>query len=381
MTATEVRMQQPRATLGNPPHFAVQRAELVRELGLALGSVEKKTTIPILANVKFSAEGDCVGVSATDLEIALSGSCTAKIATPGAFTLPAKKLFDYVNLLPEGEIEIKVSPNYWATITSGRSKTRIAGMSAESFPEIPVPATTNAEPIPTDVLARLIRQTQYAISSEESRFTLNGALLEIEVGVVRLVATDGHRLALVEATMESPMHPFKALIPRKALANLSRVPGDTAKISADDNHLFFEISDYKMTARRMTGNFPDYGRIMPKQFEGNALIDRKELLSALGRTRGFSDERTSAILLAISGNALKITANVSNIGEIEESVSADIAGPSLEIGLNAKYLCDFLNAAETEQVSLAYSKPTNAVQFSPVGQAGRSLCVVMPMRI
>src|ERR1700680_1509251 len=199
--------------------FTVSRADLVRELNLSQGVVEKKNTIPILSNVLIEADGDRVVLTATDLELGIRCSCAARVKKGGAGTIPARRLLDYVRLLPDGEVQVKVMENHWASLTSGRSKTRIAGMSRESFPELPKMPEIIAE-IPIGLPASMIGKTIFSISSEESRFTLNGALMVLRKGGLAMVATDGHRLAMVESSTEISgiSGAYRALLPKKAMS-------------------------------------------------------------------------------------------------------------------------------------------------------------------
>ncbi len=208
--------------------FTVSKSDLVRELSLSQGVVEKKTTIPILSNVLLEAAGDRLTLTATDLELGIRCSCPARVKKEGSGTVPARKLLDYVRLLPEGDVNMKFLENHWASITSGRSRTRIAGMSRESFPELPQMPEPIAE-IPVKTLASMIARTSFAISMEESRFTLNGALLLMRPEGLTMVATDGHRLAYVQASpAESGTadKPFRALIPKKAMNELTKLSDD-----------------------------------------------------------------------------------------------------------------------------------------------------------
>src|SRR6266542_4264022 len=181
--------------------FTVSKADLVRELSLSQGVVEKKTTIPILSNVLLEARGERVALTATDLELGIRCSCPAKIKKEGAGTIPARKLLDYVRLLPDADLQVKFLENHWASLTCGRSRTRIAGMSRESFPELPQMPEAIAE-IPVKLISSMIARTAFAISMEESRFTLNGALLLLNPESMVMVATDGHRLAFVESGVD-----------------------------------------------------------------------------------------------------------------------------------------------------------------------------------
>src|ERR1051326_7378686 len=236
--------------------FTVSKADLVRELSLSQGVVEKKTTIPILSNVLLEASGDRLFLTATDLELGLRTSCAAKVKKEGSGTIPAKKLLDYVRLLPDAEITVKFADNHWASLTCGRSRTRIAGMSRESFPELPQMPDSVAE-VPIKTLTSMIARTSFAISMEESRFTLNGALLLMRPEGLTMVATDGHRLAYVQAAAGGSGNgdaQFRALVPRKAMAELMKLAdgaGEDGKVifSGDDNHLYFQVGDRLLIAR------------------------------------------------------------------------------------------------------------------------------------
>src|ERR1035438_9083488 len=238
--------------------FTVSKADLVRELSLSQGVVEKKTTIPILSNVLIEAVGERIVLTATDLELGIRCSCPARVKKEGSGTIPARKLLDFVRLLPEGDVAIKFLENHWASITAGRSKTRIAGMSRESFPELPQMPPTIAE-LPVKTLASMIARTQFAISAEESRFTLNGALLLLSPEALTMVATDGHRLAYVQAKAGETgqvEQNFRALVPTKAMAELIKLADDAgpearANFAGDDNHLFFEVGHRLLITRKL----------------------------------------------------------------------------------------------------------------------------------
>ncbi len=323
--------------------FTVSKADLVRELNLSQGVVEKKTTIPILSNILLEAKGGRVILTATDLELGIRCSCVAKVKKEGAGTVPAKKLLEFVRLLPDTDITIKFLENHWANITCGRSKTKMAGMSRESFPELPqMPEATNQ--IPVGVLSSMIAKTIFAISMEESRFTLNGALLLIRPEGVVMVSTDGHRLAYVESTSQTgeENRPFRALVPRKAMSEILKLSQDgegdaKAVISGDDNHLFFQFGERLLITRKLTGNFPDYERVLPKDHTQVVTLQRDDIKS----------------------------------------------GPEIDIGFNAQYLLDFLRAISQEQVSFELKDQKSAGEMRPAGDVGsyRYRYVVMPMRI
>jgi DNA polymerase-3 subunit beta len=368
--------------------FTVSRADLVRELNLSQGVVEKKTTIPILSNVLLEADGSRIILTATDLELGIRCSCPARVKKSGAGTVPARRLLDYVRLLPDGDVQVKIQENHWANLTSGRSKTRIAGMSRESFPELPKMPPMLAE-MPLGVLASMISKTVFAISSEESRFTLNGALLVLKKGGLIMVATDGHRLAMIESSAELPgiTGAYRALLPRKAMLEIQKMAGDASadaivRFSGDENHLFFEVGERLLLSRKLTGNFPDYERVLPKEQPLSVSLNREELRSAIERVAQFSDERSRAIRLSAASGEVKIHSSVSETGESEESIPAEFDGPATEIGFNAEYMLDFLRAVATEQVTFLFKDAHSAGEMRPGGDKPDNYrYVIMPMRI
>ena len=373
----------------NTMEFAVSKSDLVRELNLSQGVVEKKTTIPILSNVLIEAEGDRINLTATDLELGIRCSCPARVKKQGAGTIPAKRLLDYVRLLPEAELEVKLLDNNWASMVCGRSRTRIAGMSRESFPELPQMPDVLAE-IPVKTLAAMIGKTIFSISAEESRFTLNGALLILRNNAIVMVATDGHRLAMVEQPMEFNDLPsaYRALLPRKAMGEIQKLAGesgDDAKIqfAGDENHLFFRIGDRLLLSRKLTGNFPDFERVLPKDQPHSIALNRDDLRAAIERVAQFSDERSRAIKVRVLAGEVKIHSSLSETGESEESIPNEYDGSPVEIGFNAQYLLDFLRAVPESNVSFHFRDPQSAGEFRPVSENEAEIYryVVMPMRI
>jgi len=370
--------------------FTVNKSDLVRELSLSQGVVEKKTTIPILSNVLLEAAGERVTLTATDLELGIRCSCPARVKKEGAGTVPARKLLDYVRLLPEGDVNMKFLDNHWANITSGRSRTRIAGMSRESFPELPVMPEPITE-IPIKVLSSMIARTSFAISMEESRFTLNGALLLMRPEGLTMVATDGHRLAYVQAKPENSGNVeklFRALVPKKAMAELTKLADDAtdegkAVFAGDDNHLFFQVGHRLLITRKLTGNFPDYERVLPKDHLHTATLERNEIRSAIERVAQFADERSRAIRVQFTPGEVRVFSSSVETGESEESVPGDYQGPDLEIGFNATYLLDFLRAISQDRVAFELKDQKSAGELRPAGDAvpDQYRYVVMPMRI
>lgn len=367
--------------------FTVSRADLVRELNLSQGVVEKKTTIPILSNILVEADRDKIVLTATDLELGIRCSCPARIKKAGAGTIPARRLLDYVRLLPEADVQVKTMDNHWASLTSGRSRTRIAGMSRESFPELPSMPPVLAE-MPIGVLGAMIGKTIFSISNEESRFTLNGALMVLRKGGITMVATDGHRLAMVESTEDLPgiSNAYRALLPRKAMVELQKMASDSdptavVRFSGDENHLFFELGERLLLSRKLTGNFPDYERVLPKEQPQTVSINRDEFRGAIERVAQFSDERSRAIRVHVGPGELKVHSSVSDTGESEESIPVTYEGPAVEIGFNAQYLLDFFRAVGTDEVRFLFKDAHSAGELRPGGDNDHYRYVIMPMRI
>jgi DNA polymerase III subunit beta len=369
--------------------FTVSKSDLVKELNLSQGVVEKKTTIPILSNVLVETAEDRIILTATDLELGIRCSCPAKVQRSGAGTIPARRLLDYVRLLPDADVSVKLTENQWASLLCGRSRTRIAGMSRESFPELPEMPEKIAD-LPVKALVSMIGKTIFAISTEESRFTLNGALLLVKNKGLTMVATDGHRLSMVEYDIPFPdiAGSYRALLPRKAMGEILKLatesaPDSVIAFAGDDNHLFFQLGGRLLLCRKLTGNFPDFERVLPKEHPHSVTLQRDELKGAIERVSQFADERSRAIRLRLGPGEAKIHSSISETGESEESLPVEYDGETVEIGFNAQYLLDFLRAIPQDQVTIRFKDGNSAGELRPAGENVdyNYRYVVMPMRI
>jgi DNA polymerase-3 subunit beta len=300
--------------------FTVRKFDLLQELTLIQGVVERKTTIPILANVLVKAEGGELRIAATDLEIGLKSVCVSKTTVPGTVTLPAKRLYEIVRALPDKEIKFKKGEANWVAVTCGSSRFRIAGLPQEDFPVLAEPKNALAK-IPADVLAKLIARTIFAISTEDSKFTLSGALLLLKPGSITMVATDGHRLAHIEKSeaLEEVSEEIKVIVPKKAMGELVRMIAETTdsapiSFSRDDNHLFFDMGKRLLTSRMLTGQFPNYEAVLPRNNDRGFTINRDEITSAVKRVAILSDERSRTVKLALTNGSIEITASHSDLG-------------------------------------------------------------------
>src|ERR1700749_511565 len=326
--------------------ITVSKFELLRELTATQGVVERKTTIPILSNYLFEAAGDRLSITATDLDLSLRTSCSAKVKKEGSCTIPARKLYDYVKLLGDGEISIKLLENHWVQIRSGRSNTKMVGMARANFPALPLFPAESALQLPAQVLRHLISRTIFSISNEESRYTLNGALLVLKPESITMVATDGHRLAHVEHTNSKlPVSgELKVLVPKKAMAELNTLlngsDAPVVEFARDESTLFFRIGGRLLTSRQLTGQFPNYEAVLPRDNNKSVTIHTDEFMAAIQRGAQFADERSQAIKIKLEKDELGISSSSTETGESEASIGTAYTGEAFTIGGNSQYLSE-----------------------------------------
>ncbi len=379
--------------------IAVSKQELLRELTATQSVVERKTTIPILSNFLLEAD-DAEGrltITATDLDQSIRTSCVAKVKKAGSCTIPARKLYDYIKLLPDGEISIKLQDNHWVQIRSGRSNTKMVGMARANFPQVPEFPTASVVSLPVASLRNLIAKTIFAISNEESRYTLNGALLILKPESLAMVATDGHRLAHIEKQNENlgaiPGGEKKTLIPRKALAELMSLLADVdpkdkeaghVEFADDENQLFFRIGKRVLTSRKLTGQFPNYEAVLPRDNHKFVIVRSEDLYGSIQRVAQFADERSGAIKLRFEQNELRISSSSTESGESEDVIESPYQFDPLVVGFNSSYMLDFLKAiGNTGEVRLEFKDAQSAGQMRPEDPADdyRYRYIIMPMRI
>jgi DNA polymerase III subunit beta len=368
--------------------ITVSKVELLRELTATQGVVERKTTIPILSNYLFEASGDKLSLTATDLDLSLRTSCNAKVKKEGSCTIPARKLYDYVRLLPDADITIKLLENHWVSIRCGRSNTKMVGMAKSNFPGLPVFPSAGVIKIPAAVLRSMISKTGFAIASEESRYTLNGALMVLKPESITMVATDGHRLAHVERSgekFEGVSGEMKTLIPKKAMDELKSLLDsdvETIDFAKDESTLFFRVGPRLLTSRQLTGQFPNYEAVLPKDITKSITLQGDELGSAIARVAQFADERSRAVRLRLEKGELKLSASSTETGESEDTIEVAYDGDAVAIGFNAQYLIDFIKATGSCEVKLELKDAQSAGQLRPSeGDDYKYRYIVMPMRI
>ena len=367
--------------------FSVKRSDLLDELNLTQGVVERKSTIPILSNLLVEAKGSRLTITATDLELSIRTSCEAKIKKEGAGTIPAKKLFELMRLLPEGEIKFKLLDNHWVQVTADRKTYKLVGMSKDNFPALPAFPHALVK-IPAKLLADVIAKTTFAISLEESRYTLNGALLVLKPNSITMVATDGHRLAMVEKDhkFEGFSTETRVLVPKKAMTEVQRLAAESGdesvEFAQDESHLFFQFGGRLLTSRKLTGQFPNYEAVLPRDANKTVALERVELQEALRRVSQLADQRSHAVKFMLSKEGLELSASSPEYGEAKEVIEKEFKGETISIGFNAQYLLDFLAAAADGPISFELKDEQSAGQLRPLADdSTRYRYVVMPMRI
>lgn len=366
--------------------FTVKRNLLLNELNLVQGVIEKKSTIPILSNILLEASGSELAITATDLDVSICCGCASDVQEPGTLTVSARRLFDIVRLLPEdSEIRCTLLENDWVNLRAGKSEYKVVGLPRENFPSIPQ-APAGGICLPGKELKAMILRTMFAITQEESRYSLNGALLVLGPHEMRMVATDGHRLALVTKVIEldGVEAEIRSLIPRKTLGEVLRLIGDVelmVEFARDENHIFFSAAGKRLISRVLAGQFPNYEMVVPRDNDKCIVAPTRAFAEGVRRAAVMSDEKLRAVRLAFSPGAAEITASSADAGEAREQIEVEYAGTELSIGFNPQYLLDFLNACGSESVNILVKDSETQGMLGPVGPAELDYSyVVMPMK-
>lgn len=365
--------------------ISMERNQLLTPLQVAHAVVERRQTLPILANVLITATEHGFRLSATDLEVELSVPGTFESCTgPGATTLPARKLLDLCRALPDGTRLTIETTGDRATVRAGRSRFSLSTLPAAEFPAIDVNGDVLELELPQSELRRAIESTHFAMAQQDVRYYLNGMLLEIQDGCARLVATDGHRMAVTELLVSPPEGVSRRIIvPRKTVIEALRLLADdssTAKLGIGTDHLTLSAADVVFKSKVIDGSFPDYERVIPRNQDKVLDVDRLALRDAMGRVAIFANEKYRSVRLQLQSGTLRLSANNTENEEAEDELEVDYAGAELEIGFNVSYLIDVLNALRSASVRLHLSDAGSSCLITePTGGTGRY--VIMPMRL
>ncbi len=366
--------------------LVARKADLVRELQFFQQIVERKNTIPILANVLIETDGNSIRLLATDIEVTLTSSCEAAVDKPGAVTLPAKKLYEIVRSLPDGDVKlVSTKDGNHVTVSADSFESKMPTMPVGDFPTPPSSDMAGATTIASAAFRQLIAKTQFAITGEDTRYYLNGALFVVKAESMTMVATDGHRLALATATRAGQGDDIKAILPRKTLAELGRLLADSdrdVEYERGENHMFFRIGPRLLVSRMIDGQFPAYEKVIPKGNDKHIEFEKDRLTSAVKRVAILSNERSRALKFVIEKGKVDVTTSSPEFGEAREPIAVDYAGTGMTICFNAQYVLDFLNVVDVETVALDVKDDVSQAVLTPVGADGYSYTyVIMPMRV
>ncbi len=362
--------------------LTAKREELLAPLQSVIGVVERRQTMPVLANVLLSARDKRLGMTGTDLEVELAAASAVQVETAGDVTVPGRKFLDILRALPAGVDVTLTTEGEKATVRAGRTRFTLATLPASEFPvleEIHVQQTLS---LGQGVFHRLIDKTHFSMAQQDVRYYLNGLLLETQDTALRAVATDGHRLALCEMTLTEPARAGQVIIPRKAILELQRILGTEGDIelAIGTNHVRAQIGEIRFTSKLIDGRFPEYGRVIPEEPPKVAQADRDLLRQALQRTAILSNEKYRGIRVTIKSGLLTLQAHNPEHEEAEDQVEVEYTGEDVEIGFNVNYLLDALGAIETDRVELGFADANSSCLIRAPGLADARY-VVMPMRL
>lgn len=371
-------------------HFTIEKEIFLRGLTRIQGIVEKRNTIPILSNALIEAEEDGIRLTATDLEVGMKALYPAAVKTPGRVTVSAKKIYEIIKELPEKEISFTAKENCWIEIRCGKALFNIVGLAAEEFPYFPEPAENTCIPVSGSILREMIEKTAFSISTDESKYNLNGiffrTLEEEDRSLLRMVATDGHRLALIQNEMELPAIPELqrgVIFPRKGIMELKKITEEGESdilLGFMDNNAVIRRDQTTVIMRLVDGEFPDYNRVIPKNNEHVTLLDREPFFHALRRMAILSSEKSRGVKILIRPGSLEISSSNPEFGDAREDIDVDYQGPEIAIGFNARYLIDILQNQQAEKVRLLIKDNLSPGLVMPEGNDDY-LAVVMPMRL
>lgn len=366
--------------------LTVKKGDFLHELQLCQGIVERKNTIPILGNVLLETGDGHVRLLSTDLEVGLRSRCPASVARAGSVTVPAKKLFEIVRALPDTEIRIEAGAAGAVNVSAERFDSRMQTLPREDFPTVPDAGGDSAETVAREPLRSMVTKTQFAITGEDTRYFLNGALFVLKPGTMSLIATDGHRLALAtsERAGGGGGEEVQAILPRKTLGELSRLlAGGEGEVryTRGESHLFFEIDGRLLVSRMIDAQFPAYERVIPTGNDKAVEFERDRLAGAIRRVALLSSERSQAVKFQLAKASAEVASSSPELGEAREKLPVDYDGADLEICFNAQYVLEFLAVADTDSVTLELKDERSQAVMYPSGEKAAYTYVIMPMRV
>jgi DNA polymerase III subunit beta len=372
--------------------FSIEKGEFQRGLGRIQSIVEKRNTMPILANALLEVTGKKEGaleLAATDLEVGIRSSHPCEVAKPGRLTVSARKLHEIVRELPDERVHLEASSNAYLTLRCARAEFTLAGTTAEEYPSLPNFAPKSLTIVPAAVLSEMIDRTMYAASTDETRYNLNGVYVErlADTGKLRMVATDGHRLAYVDRALGDGLSTLAAsgvIIPRKGLAELKKLvdeeDADEIELGFEGNNGLARKGSVTLTMRLIEGEFPNYRQVIPSDRGQQLILPTEVFTHALRRVALLSAERSRAVKLELSEGQMRLSSNNPDLGDAREEIDLDYAGETTSIAFNARYLIDAVSAARSKEIRFGFRDALSPAELSP-GDDPDALAVVMPMRL
>ena len=366
--------------------FTITREKLQEGLTAVAASIPAKTTLPVLANILLETTEKGIRLSGTDLDIAVSTEVAADVETSGAITIPAKKLSEIARELPPSPVKMASSGEQRVTLDCGRSHFRLLGLPKDEFPSFPNIKFNESWRVRSGELQKLISHTSFAVSTEESRPILNGVLWELRPDQMRMVATNGHRLAKMQVPIKSSGMPSADLIvPPKALEQIRRLfPADEElEIARGENHLGFRSPFTAVYTRLIEGPYPNYEQVIPKDNDKYAIADKGALISALKRMSVIASDQTHRIRMSFNAGMVKFSVQTPDVGDAQDELPVRYEGDQLDIGFNASYLLEILRFMPTEEIRLTFRAPERAATLEPEqwNDPAQYLCLVMPLRL
>ncbi len=364
--------------------FRIQKSEFIRGLRLAQGIADRKSTMPILANVLLRTDGKSkLVVAATDLNVSVSAELAVKVEKEGGLTVGAKPLHDIISNLPGEDVVFKRAENHWADIKAGKVAYKLVGMPDRDFPKIPDHREIKYAKVDAPTIRDMIDKTLFSVSNDETRFHLNGVLFESDGEVARMVSTDGHRLSKIERTLAGgPQLPSGVIIPKKGLTEIKRAMEGVnggCDLAIHGNYVFLRTGDIALAVKLIESQFPPYEQVIPKTNDKVVVVERQQLLEALKRASLMSSE-TRGVKLTAEKGTLHIASDNPELGEVREEIEVGYAGASISVGFNPKYFTDLLMQMTTEQIRLELSGELDPGVVRPA-EGNDYLGVIMPMRI
>lgn len=367
--------------------FVIERNVFQTYLGRIQGITERKSTIPVLANILISGEKNNIHIIATDLEIGVMEIIEANNVEKGAICVSGRKLYDIMRELYGEQVEIQSGENFWVTIKAGKTTFNLPGLNPTEFPSFPQTEGAHYFSIGSSDLLEMIEKTVFAASSEESRFNLNGIYMEKmekeKKDYLRMVATDGHRLSMIDKELKSTLEEKGIIISRRGLTEIKKVLGDNEEteiaISLQDNNCIFKTEQTIVVVRLLEGEYPDYQQVIPTANDKHIIVDRKQFIGALRRAQVIASEKGEGVKFAIHGDSMEIRTGGLDVGNVQEEIKIDYQGTALDVSFNARYLLDVLSIMDTEKVKMELKEELSSGVIRPMDEKNY-LYVIMPMR-